>query len=217
MIRTPDLIDLLATDATPVRRLRIPVVRAASWLAFAVLMVVLVGVGHGVRPDLVLKLHQPVFVAGVAAAIATAVLAAMATFIASVPGWSRRWLLLPVPALAVWVSTIGYGCLTNWVSIGPTGMSFGEAAQCFATLTLVGIPLSLVMLIMLRHVARLSPKPVALVGSLAVAAMTASALSIIHPLDATITILLWNFGVAVFFLCLGGRYGRRFLEWVAQH
>jgi hypothetical protein len=39
--------------------------------------------------------------------------------------------LLPAPALVVWISNIGYGCLTDWVRIGPEGMSAGEAAQCF--------------------------------------------------------------------------------------
>ena len=136
MTSTPDLIDLLVADAKPVRRLQPPAVRALYWLVFAALMLTLVAVGHGVRPDLMLKLHQPVFATSVVAALMTGVLAAMASFIASVPGRSRRWLLLPAPALAVWTSTIGYGCLTGWVSIGPDGMSLGETARCFATLAM---------------------------------------------------------------------------------
>src|SRR5437660_7811087 len=131
---TSDLIDALVADVKPVRRLRPPVVRASCWLLFAALLLALVAVGHGVRPDLMLKLRQPVFTTSVAAALMTGVLAAMASFIASVPGRSRRWLLLPAPALVVWISTIGYGCLTDWVSIGPGGMSLGETARCFATL-----------------------------------------------------------------------------------
>jgi len=183
-------------------------------MAFAALMLALVAVGHGIRPDLMLKLRQPVFATGVAAALVTSVLAAMASFIASVPGRSRRWLLLPAPALAVWISTIGYGCLTDWVSVGPEGISPGETARCFATLAVTGIPLTLAMLIMLRYVARLSPAPIAMMGSLAVAAMTAVALSLFHPIDATVMILLWNFGVAAMLLLLSGLYGKRLFEWL---
>ena len=215
MTRTSDLIDVLVADATPVRRLRPPAARAACWLLFATAVMLFVGIAHGVRADLALKLHQPVFVIGMVAAMATGILAALGAFIASVPGWSRRWLLLPIPASLVWVVTIGYGCLTNWVTIGPEGISIGETARCFATLVLVGTPLSLLTLVMLRHVVRLSPGPVIVVGSLAVAAMTAVALSILHPLDATAMILLWNFGVAALYLLLGGRYGQRLLGWVA--
>lgn len=212
---TANLIDALVADVKPVRRLRSPVLRAACWLLFGALILTLVAVGHGIRPDLMLKLRQPVFITGVAAALTTAVLAAIASFIASIPGLSRRWLLLPMPALAVWVSTIGYGCLTNWVSIGPEGMSLGETARCFVTLVVTSIPLSLAMLIMLRYVARLSPLPVVMTGSLAVAAMTAAALSLFHPLDATIMILMSNFGVTALFLALGKRYGQRLFAWTA--
>ncbi|WNC93151.1 DUF1109 domain-containing protein [Paraburkholderia sp. FT54] len=216
MTRTSDLIDVLVADATPVRRLRPPVARAACWLLFAAAVMLFVGIVHGVRADLAVKLHQPVFAAGVAAAVATGILAATAAFVASVPGRSRLWLLLPVPAFLAWIATIGYGCLTNWVTFGPDGMSVGETARCFATLVLVGTPLSLAMLIMLRHVARLSPGPVTMAGSLAVAAITAVALSILHPLDATAMVLLWNLGVAGLYLSLSGWYGQRLLGWVAQ-
>jgi hypothetical protein len=215
MTTTSSLIDSLVADLKPVHRLGRPSVRATCWLLFAVLMLALVAVGHGVRADLMLKLHQPAFVTNVAAALITGALAALASFIVSVPGRSWRWLLLPAPALVVWISTIGYGCLTDWVHIGPEGMSAGEAAQCFATLALTGVPLSLMMLIMLRHAARLAPTPIAMMASLAVAAMTAVALSLFHPIDATVMILMWNFGVAVMFLVVSGFGGRRLFGWVA--
>jgi hypothetical protein len=216
MTSTSDVIDSLVADAKPVRRLQPPAVRALCWLMFAALMLSLVAVEHGVRPDLMLKLRQPVFATSVVAALMTGVLAAMASFTASVPGRSRRWLLLPAPALAVWILTIGYGCLTGWVNIGPDGISLGETARCFATLAITGIPLSLAMLIMLRYVARLSPTPVAMTGSLAVAAMTATAVSLFHPLDATVLILLWNLGVTALLLAFSGLYGKRLLEWLAR-
>lgn len=215
MTSTPELIDSLVADAKPVRRLRPPVTRALCWLLFAALLLALVALVHGVRPDLIVKLRQPTFVVGVVAALITAALASTASFIASVPGRSRRWLWLPAPAVMVWMSTVGYGCLTDWVSIGPDGISPGETARCFATLAITGIPLSLVMLIMLRYVARLAPTPVVMTGSLAVAAMTAAALSLLHPLDATVMILMWNVGVAALLLALSGLYGRRLFGWVA--
>jgi len=215
MKSTSDLIDSLVADAKPVRRLRPPVTRALCWLLFAALMLTLVALVHGVRPDLMVKLRQPTFVVGGAAALITAVLASTASFIASVPGRSRLWLWLPAPAVVVWMSTIGYGCLTDWVSIGPNGMSPGETARCFATLAITGIPLSLAMLLMLRYVARLAPTAIVMTGSLAVAAMTSAALSLFHPLDATVMIVMWNVGVAVVLMVFSGLYGRRLSGWVA--
>jgi hypothetical protein len=71
------------------------------------------------------------------------------------------------------------------------------------------------LLLMLRYVARLSPAPVAMCGSLAVAAMTATALCLLHPLDATAMILLWNFGVALLFVGAGGMAGPRLFNRLA--
>jgi hypothetical protein len=215
VITTPDLIESLVASAAPVRRLRPPLARAAGWLLFAALILALLAVGHGVRPDLELRLQQPVFVIGITASLATAILAAVASFIVSVPDRSRRWLLLPVPALLFWLATVGYGCLTAWVSIGPAGISLGETARCFATLVLVGAPLSLAMLVMLRYAALLAPTPVAISGSLAVAAMTSTALLLFHELDATAMVLIWNVGVAALLVALGGTFGRRMFSWVA--
>ena len=145
----------------------------------------------------------------------TGVLAAIAAFLVSLPDRSRLWLLLPVPALIVWLSNVGYQCLIQWVAIGPDGMSFGEAARCFATLVLTSLPLSLAMLVMLRYAAPLNPTAATFMGSLAVAATTATALSLFHVIDATVMILMWNFGTAVLFLGLAGVFGQKMFRWVA--
>lgn len=215
MITTPDLINALAASATPVRRLRPPLARAACWLLLAAFILVLVAISHGIRPDLAQRLQQPPFVTGMLASLLTGILAAIASFLVSLPDRSRLWLLLPAPALVVWISIIGYGCLTNWVSFGPEGVRPGETARCFATLVLTGLPLSLAMLVMLRYAAPLRPTAVTLTGSLAVAAITATALSLFHDLDASVMILTWNLGTAALIVGLGGVLGRRMFSWAA--
>ncbi|CAN7761733.1 DUF1109 domain-containing protein [Variovorax sp. LjRoot84] len=203
MITTSELIEALVADAPPVRRLRPPVVRAALWLLLAVLIFGLLAAGHGVRPDLAQRLDQPAFIVGTAAALLTSVLAAVASFMLNLPDRSRGWALLPVPALLAWVGTVGYGCLVNWVGIGPDGVQLGETARCFATALITSLPLSLAMFAMLRRGALLSASTVSLTGSLAVAAMSATAMSLFHSLDATVMILIWNLGIATLIVALG--------------
>ncbi len=214
-MKTSDLVAALAGNLKPVRRLRPPVVRAAGWLILAALVLALLTISQGMRPDLDQRLHDPAFAVSIAASLLTAVLAAIAAFQLSLPDRSRRWLLLPLPALLVWLSNIGYQCLTQWVSIGPQGLTLGEAARCFATLVLSGLPLSLALLVMLRYAAPLRPSAVALTASLAVAGITATALSLFHVLDATAMILMWNLGTALLFVGLGALFGRRIFQWVA--
>jgi hypothetical protein len=209
VITTPELIEALAAGAKPVRRLRPPLVRAALWLVLAVGVLALLALSRGPRPDLTEKLAEPVFVVGIIASLVTGALAALAAFLVSLPDRSRAWILLPVPTLVVWVSTVSYGCLTRWVDIGPGGVSLGEAANCFATLLLTSLPLSIALFVMLRLAAWFRSMAVTLTGGLAVAAMTASALAFFHAFDATIMILVWNLGVALLIVAVGALLGAR--------
>lgn len=214
MIATPDLIESLAANMKPVRRLRPPVMRAACWLLLAGLVVALLAVSQGIRPDLTQRLHDPAFAVGMAGAALTGMLAAVAAFLVSLPDRSRLWLLLPAPAVAIWLSNIGYQCLTQWISMGPTGVSLGETTRCLATLVLTSLPLSLAMMVMLRYAAPLRPTAVTFMGSLSVAAITATALSLFHSADATLMIIMFNVGTAAMFVGLGGLFGRRMFEWI---
>jgi hypothetical protein len=155
-------------------------------------------------------------VTGLAASLLTGVLAAVVAFIVSLPDRSRLWLLLPSPAIALWVSTIGYGCLSGWVSVRPDGVALGEAVDCFATLVLTSVPLWLAMLLMLRHVALLRSAAAAMAASLAVAAIASTALALFHDLDASVMILMWNLGTAALLVGLGSVFWERMLSWVAS-
>jgi hypothetical protein len=207
VVTTPELIDMLCAAAKPVRRLRPPLVRAALWLLLAGLVLVALAALLGTRPDLALRLREPTFLGALAGALLTGVLAAVAAFHLSLPDRSRLWLLLPLPALVLWVSTIGYGCLTDWVSIGPDGIRLGTTLECFATLLIASAPTSMILLVMLRHTARLYPTTVAMMGGLASAGIAATALSLFHELDATVMVLIWNLGVAALIVALAGMSG----------
>ena len=213
MTTTPDLIHALAANLRPVRRLRSPAIRAAFWLLLAACVVALLAVSQGIRPDLAERSRDLSFVAMLAGALLTGLTAALSAFMLSVPGRSSWWAILPLPPLAFWMSNIGYQCLTNWVVIDPSGISFGEATRCFATLVLTSLPLSLALFVMLRHAAALRPMAVALTGGLSVAAITALALFLFHILDASLLVIMWNLGTAMLVVGLSAlltaRYVRR--------
>lgn len=215
MITTPDLIEALSAEAAPVRRLRPPLLRACLWLSLAGLILLLLAVLHGIRADISERLSEAIFAVRLAGALASGVLAAVAAFYLSLPDRSRLWILLPIPGVALWASTIGYGCLTNWVNLDPDGIRLGTAAQCFATLLLTSLPLSLVMLAMLRHAAPLRPVAVAMTGGLAISGIAAAGLSIFHNIDATVMVLMWNLGTVSIITALGGAFGRRMFAWMA--
>lgn len=206
MTRTDELIDSLVERAAPVRRLRPPLVRAALWLAFAGLLIAAIAAWCGMRPDFMAHLRQPAFAATIGAALATGILATVAAFTASIPGRSRWWLALPLPALAAWLSTIGYGCLAGWVSLEP-GFDLGHELRCAAILVVASVPLAIALAAMLRHAALLRPGAVALSGGLAIAAIVAAAMPMFHDHDATAMILVWNLGTASLITGIAGLLG----------
>lgn len=215
MIPTRDLITLLAAGATPVRRLRRPALRAASWLALATVVIAMLIVGQGLRPDFWRCVGDLRFDLAVTGALLTGISGAVATFMLSLPDRPRWWVLVPLPSLALWLSSIGYQCLTDWIAFDPAGLRWGETARCFATLVLASLPLSLAMLVMIRYAAPLRPIAATLTASLAVSALTAAAMFLIHDLDASIMILMWNVLSTALMVGVGGLLGRRMLMWAA--
>jgi hypothetical protein len=213
----PEVVDTLVSSASPVRRLRPPFQRAVLWLAMAAVVLGLISIEHGVRADLAERLRQPGFAVGLAAAVITGVLSAIAAFTISIPDRSRWWVLLPLPSLLIWISTVSYECFADWISIGPDGIRMGEAVGCFTSLVLTSGPLGVALIIMLRYAALVRSGPVAMLGGLAVAAITSTGLELFHDLDATIMILVWNLGTAALIIALGYLFGPRLFGSAAAH
>jgi hypothetical protein len=185
-LSTGDLIAALAADARPVRRLRPPVLRAAGWLAFALAVIAVVVALSDLRDDLGEQLGRMDFVLEWAASIATGVTAAIAAVMISLPDRSARWALLPVPPLLLWGSTIGYGCLTEWLRHGPDGLVIGRSFECFVSIVGMSVPILALFAVMARHAALVRPRLTATVGALAAAGLAAAGLALFHNVDATI-------------------------------
>ncbi len=206
---TAHLIQVLAADAKPVRRLLPPLARAGLWLLLAAAILGLLTVSHGLRPQLAERMADPVFATSLIASALTGVLAAISAFMLSLPDRSRAWFWLPMPALALWLANIGYQCFAGWVSLPPGAVTVEAASSCVGTFVLTSLPLSLVLFAMLRYAAPLQPFSTIVAGSLAVSAVTSTALSLFHPLDATVMVLGWNLGTAVLFTGLAAVFARR--------
>jgi hypothetical protein len=200
------LIDRLSADARPVRRLARPGVRALAWLAVAALVIAVVTIIEGLRPDLAERLREPGFVLGRAAAVLTAITAAIATFELSLPDRSARWLWLPLPFAAVWLCSMGYGCLSDWLVRGDAGFRLGPSGGCFAGILATSLPLGAVLFAMVRHAGPVRPIATALAAGLALAAVGEAGLTLHHSLDAGLMDILFHLAAVavVVVLALGG-------------
>jgi hypothetical protein len=181
------LIRDLATDLVPVRQLRSPAIRALGWLAVvAVAAIALTGFAD--LPALESRLSAaPDMWLAVTGSVITAMLAALAAFQLSLPDANRAWALLPLPATLVWVIASGLGCLRAWLVPGTHVAELNEARDCLLFIIGISIPLSALLIAMLRRACSLQPGLTAAVAGLAAAAAAASLLNFFHPFDAAAT------------------------------
>jgi hypothetical protein len=212
MAGAPDqLIARLAGELRPVRRLAAPWLRAALWLAVVLAIGAGVGCVAGLRPLIARLAATADLRLAMAGAAVTSVLAAIAAFELSLPDRSPRWMLLPVPALLVWVAASGVGCLRDWIAPGTRMASMADARHCLFVIVAYSVPLSLLLIAMLRRARPLRPAPVAAMGGLAVAAAAATLLTLTHPFDSAATDLAAHL-LAVLLVVMANGMAARVLE-----
>ena len=206
-VQTDELIRRLSREVPPVRRVTPPMQAALRWLALAA-AVVAAGVAlSGFRHDLehrLMLMHEQV---SLLAALATGAAAAVAAFHLALPDRSERWALLPLPFAAFWISGLGWGCIAEFIERGWPAL--GVSFACMSFIIGFGMPLTLGMLWMTRHAARIRPGPVAALSGLAAAALASVGLSLVHHLDAAAMVLIWHGGSVLLVMLLARLWGGR--------
>jgi hypothetical protein len=181
------LIGSLTADLAPVRRLRAPGLRALGWLA----VVAAAAAGLAAISDVGAMLHRlgeatDMWLA-VAGSAFTAILGAFAVFQLSLPDRAPAWALLPIPAALLWIGASGIGCLRSWLLPGTHVASLVEARTCLVFIVGLSVPLSAVLILMLRRACPLQPNLTAVMAGLTVASASATLLNFFHPYDAAAT------------------------------
>ncbi|HVZ50475.1 MAG TPA: NrsF family protein [Pseudolabrys sp.] len=203
------LIRDLAADLKPVRRLPPPGLRALGWLAVVAAIAVALAAFADLHAMWERITGAPDMWLAVLGSAATAVLAAIAAFELSLPDAPRAWAWLPLPGALLWVAASGFGCLRVWIAPESHVAVLGEARDCLVFIVALSVPLSALMVLMLRRACPLQPGLTAAIGGLAVAAAAATLLNFFHPYDAAATDLTVHaFAVALVVIAnraLGGR------------
>jgi len=188
--RHQTLIDALGAELRPVRRLLPPWLRTLGWLlvvaAFAAVLLMRYGAAHMLQrwagaPDLGWA---------AAGAVLTTVCAAWAAFVLGVPGRSRAWAWLPVPGALLWIGASGLGCLRTWLAPGTSIATLHQSSDCLVFILGFSVPLSALLIWLLRRACPLRPVLTAVMVGLASASASASLLEICHAFDAAATDLL---------------------------
>ena len=209
---TDRLIASLTENADPVQRLPSPWVRTALWFAMAVPYVAVIVMMMVPRDDLAVKFTDFRYLVEQIAALCTAIGAAVAAFQSIVPGYDRRFLLLPLVPLSVWLTSVGEGCVEAWLR-GGAFQDFTSDFLCIPAIALVGTLPAVAMALMLRKGAPLWPHASAALGGLAAAGLGNFGLRLFHGQDASLMVLVWQVGTVFMLTILCGWAGRLLLDW----
>lgn len=184
--RPENLIDTLAQDLQPVTPLGTPSRRALGWLAVVTLVALPATYFFGDVTHLASRYsgREPMILFEILAMSATAILATVAAFIASVPGRCPRWRLAPVAPFMVWLLLSGAGCVDDLAN--PSTGGWALSLHCLGFILATSTALALPLIWALSRARPIDALPVALLGGLASAAISALLLQFFHPFAVTI-------------------------------
>jgi hypothetical protein len=208
---TRELARRLAAGNVPVRPLHRPWRRTATWVVASIPCMALVMLVVKWQGGMFWPVSSGRFGVEEASAIATALTAAGAAFASVVPGYDRRWLLLPALPLMVWLASIGVGCLQLW-SFGGSA-TVGRDWSCVRLITLTGAGPAAMMVWMLRKGAPLMPRLSTALGGLAAAGMGNVVMRLVHPPDVSVLVLVWHVGTMSVLVAVASAVGARVLNW----
>jgi hypothetical protein len=212
-MKTEDLIDGLARDIQPVRRLWNPWFRATVWVAatsvyLAAMAAITSPPGRLVSgfADLRFSLEQ------LAAAILGLTAGAAALGIV-VPGRSFRILIAPIVAATLWLAIVVAGGVQDALRYGATGIPIQTDWPCVAAIVVGGALPAVALAYMLRRGAPLTPGLTLALAALSAASLANVSACLVRPHDTSVTVLLWHGSTLLLVCTIAGWFGSRVLRW----
>lgn len=210
MMRDDALIEMLAADLQPVRRVPSPGRSLLIWLAVTIPSLALITLIMGLRPSLSAR---PGFVLDQILALSTALSAAYGAVCAGRPDQPSWKLGLPVALMVLWFGVLCGQCLLMSLGGRPDALVLQADIVCVPAIAVAGLLPAITMVLLLRFSPDFRRNHACLCGAMAAAAAAEFTLRLFHAEGSFLTLLVWQMGSVMLLTISGSLIGR----WVLAH
>jgi hypothetical protein len=206
-----ELIDKLAQDAVTVRPAHHPIVLSLEWMAVAVFYLAVSLMLSGLRPDLMLKLHEPWFVAEIAMLVCIFVATSLSAALLSFPDMHqmRRVAFAPVITFALFVLVM----FLAWLADNPPAPLPIHNFQCTIGITLLSLLPAAWIFYVMRKFASTHYHLAGCCALLFAFSIGAIWLRLYEINDSIMHVIQWHYLPMIVFCIVGLWLGKVMLKW----
>jgi hypothetical protein len=199
------LIGELAGDLEPVRRLPSPGRHALVWLIGLTAVATALALTCDSTTAVQRAARSPEICMGAVASMLTALLGAGAALALSRPDRRESWAFLTAPAAILWIVSGAIGCLRH-APIAADDVELSVTTQaCILSILGAAMPLSMMLMALLRYGYSLRPGSTSTLCGLSSAAAAATLVNVLRPHDAADACHLALHGLAVGVIVISNR------------
>jgi hypothetical protein len=208
---TESLIASLAEEMEPVTPASRPLALFVKWLAGSLAYTLIVLLYFGLRRDLFLHLHTPLYLAETGLLACLVVTSGISAVTLSFPDlYQRRWAVFtPVLPLLLFLATL----YIEWLHDSPPAPEPPHGMDCLLCISMFSVlPAALLMLLLRRQ----ASTHYYLAGGIALLAATSIGcltLRLSEDTDSILHLIKWHYLPMIGFSFLGIRLGRKLLKW----
>lgn len=206
-----ELIDRLARDAAAVKPAHHPIVLSLEWMTVAVLYLAVALIISGFRADLMVKFHEPWFVAEIAALAAIFIAASLSAALLSFPDLHqmRRVALAPALTFTLFVLVIFFA----WHADNPPAPLPIHSFQCTLSITLLSVLPAAWIFYVMRKFASTHHHWAGSIALLSAFSVGALWLRLYEPNDSIMHVIQWHYLPMIFIGLFGMWLGKTVLRW----
>jgi hypothetical protein len=211
MRTTEELVAALSREAAPTEPAPHPFALSVRWMAAAAFYLALSLIYSGLRPDLLLKLHEPWFAAEISGLVAIFIATSLSAALLAFPDLHqmRRVALAPVFLLAVFMLALVFA----WQGTGSATLLPIHTYECTFCLVLVGVLPAAWYFLGIRKLASTHYRWAGSIVLLSALSIGALWLRLSEPNDSIVHVFQWHYLPMVGFGIAGMWLGKLILKW----